>query len=177
MGFRSGRACGSNAETGQRVDKNSGLVTERNRAIFEALTDKLGAVFSKITSRGVLNEKDIDEAMREIRVALLEADVSLPVAKSFIAQVKEQALGEKVVKSVSPGQMVVKIVHDELVKLLGDESCELNFRAVPPVCVLMVGLQGSGKHYACRDQGCGRHGHGADADPDSGGRDGSQADH
>ena len=127
------------------VDKNSGLVTERNRAIFEALTDKLGVVFNKITSRGVLNEKDIDEAMREIRVALLEADVSLPVAKSFIAQVKEQALGEKVVKSVSPGQMVVKIVHDELVKLLGDESCGLNFRAVPPVCVLMVGLQGSGK--------------------------------
>lgn len=109
------------------------------------MTDKLGSVFAKITSRGVLNEKDIDEAMREIRVALLEADVSLPVAKSFIAQVREQALGEKVVKSVTPGQMVVKIVHDELVKLLGAESCELNFRAVPPVCILMVGLQGSGK--------------------------------
>ena len=107
------------------------------------MTDKLGSVFAKITSRGVLNEKDIDEAMREIRVALLEADVSLPVAKSFIAQVREQALGEKVVKSVTPGQMVVKIVHDELVKLLGAESCELNFRAVPPVCILMVGLQGS----------------------------------
>jgi len=109
------------------------------------LTDKLSSVFAKITSRGVLSEKDIDEAMREIRIALLEADVSLPVAKSFIAQVKEQALGEKVVKSVTPGQMVVKIVHDELVKLLGAESCELNFKAVPPVCILMVGLQGSGK--------------------------------
>ncbi len=109
------------------------------------MTDKLGSVFAKITSRGVLNEKDIDEAMREIRIALLEADVSLPVVKSFIAQVKEQALGEKVVKSVTPGQMVIKIVHDELVKLLGAESCELNFRAVPPVCILMVGLQGSGK--------------------------------
>ena len=105
----------------------------------------MSSVFAKITSRGVLNEKDIDEAMREIRIALLEADVSLPVAKSFIAQVKEQALGEKVVKSVTPGQMVVKIVHDELVKLLGAESCELNFKAVPPVCILMVGLQGSGK--------------------------------
>ncbi len=93
----------------------------------------------------MLNEKDIDEAMREIRIALLEADVSLSVAKSFIAKVKEQALGEKVVKSVTPGQMVIKIVHDELVKLLGDESCELNFKAVPPVCILMVGLQGSGK--------------------------------
>jgi len=109
------------------------------------LTDKLSSVFAKITSRGVLNEKDIDEAMREIRIALLEADVSLSVAKSFIAHVKEQALGEKVVKSVTPGQMVIKIVHDELVKLLGDESCELNFKAVPPVCILMVGLQGSGK--------------------------------
>ena len=93
----------------------------------------------------MLNEKDIDEAMREIRVALLEADVSLPVVKSFIAQVKEQALGEKVVKSVKPGQMVVKIVHDELVKLLGAENAELNLNAVPPVCILMVGLQGSGK--------------------------------
>ncbi len=92
-----------------------------------------------------MNEKDIDEAMRDIRIALLEADVSLPVVKSFIAQVKEQALGEKVVKSVKPGQMVIKIVHDELVKLLGAESSELNLAAQPPVCVLMVGLQGSGK--------------------------------
>lgn len=110
------------------------------------MTDKLGSVFSKITSRGVLNEKDIDEAMREIRVALLEADVSLPVVKDFIAKVKVEALGEKVVKSIQPGQMVVKIVHDELVRLLGsEEGCELNFQAVPPVCILMVGLQGSGK--------------------------------
>ena len=118
----------------------------RNRTIFEALTDKLSAAFSKITSRGVLNEKDIDEAMREIRVALLEADVSLPVVKDFIAKVKVEALGEKVVKSVQPGQMVIKIVHDELVKLLGsEEGCGLNFQAVPPVSILMVGLQGSGK--------------------------------
>lgn len=110
------------------------------------MTDKLSAAFSKITSRGVLTEKDIDEAMREIRIALLEADVSLPVVKDFIAKVKVEALGEKVVKSVKPGQMVVKIVHDELVRLLGsEESCELNFQAVPPVCILMVGLQGSGK--------------------------------
>ena len=89
--------------------------------MFENLTDKLSQAFSKITSRGVLSEKDIDDAMREIRVALLEADVSLPVVKEFIAKVKEQALGEKVVKSVQPGQMVVKIVHDELVKLLGEK--------------------------------------------------------
>lgn len=113
--------------------------------MFENLTDKLSQAFSKITSRGVLSEKDIDDAMREIRVALLEADVSLPVVKEFIAKVKEQALGEKVVKSVQPGQMVVKIVHDELVKLLGDGDENLNFNAPAPVCFLMVGLQGSGK--------------------------------
>ena len=113
--------------------------------MFENLTDKLSQAFSKITSRGVLSEKDIDEAMREIRVALLEADVSLPVVKNFIAKVKEQALGEKVVKSVQPGQMVVKIVHDELVKLLGDGDESLNFNAPATVCFLMVGLQGSGK--------------------------------
>lgn len=114
--------------------------------MFDSLTDKLGSAFSRLTSRGVLNEKDIDEAMREIRIALLEADVSLSVVKTFIAQVKEQALGEKVVKSIQPGQMVVKIVHDELVKLLGSEQgSELNFRTTPPAVILMVGLQGSGK--------------------------------
>lgn len=113
--------------------------------MFESLTDRLSQAFSKITSRGVLSEKDIDDAMREIRVALLEADVSLPVVKEFIAKVKEDALGEKVVKSVQPGQMVIKIVHDELVKLLGAESTELNFNAPAPVCWMLVGLQGSGK--------------------------------
>lgn len=117
--------------------------------MFEALTDKLGAVFSKITSRGVLSEADIDSAMREIRIALLEADVSLPVVKDFINHVKEQALGEKVVRSVQPGQMVVKIVHDELVKLLGEENTELNLNAPAPVVILMVGLQGSGKTTTC----------------------------
>lgn len=113
--------------------------------MFESLTDKLSQAFAKITSRGVLTEQDIDSAMREIRIALLEADVSLAVVKDFIAKVKEQALGEKVVKSIKPGQMVVKIVHDELVKLLGDENNALNFNAPAPVCFLMVGLQGSGK--------------------------------
>lgn len=113
--------------------------------MFESLTDKLSQAFAKITSRGVLSEQDIDSAMREIRVALLEADVSLSVVKAFIAKVKEQALGEKVAKSIKPGQMVVKIVHDELVKLLGAQETELNFNAPAPVCFLMVGLQGSGK--------------------------------
>ncbi len=113
--------------------------------MFENLTDKLSSVFAKITSRGVLNEKDVDEAMREIRVALLEADVALPVVKEFIAKVKEQALGEKVIRSIQPGQMVVKIVHDELVKVLGEDESSLNFNVVPPAVILMVGLQGSGK--------------------------------
>ncbi|MBS4772986.1 MAG: signal recognition particle protein [Proteobacteria bacterium] len=113
--------------------------------MFESLTDKLTAVFNKITSRGVLTEDDINNTMREIRIALLEADVALPVVKDFIAHVKEQALGEKVVRSIQPGQMVVKIVHDELLKLLSSENEQLNLQAVPPVSILMVGLQGSGK--------------------------------
>lgn len=113
--------------------------------MFDSLTDKLGSVFNKITSRGVLNEKDIDEAMREIRIALLEADVALPVVKDFIAKVKEQALGEKVVRSIQPGQMVVKIVHKELIKVLGSDESALNFNTVPPAVILMSGLQGSGK--------------------------------
>ncbi len=113
--------------------------------MFATLTDKLTAIFNKITSRGVLSEEDVNNTMREIRIALLEADVALPVVKDFIARVKEQALGEKVVRSVQPGQMVIKIVHDELLRLLDDGDAALNLRAVPPVAVLMVGLQGSGK--------------------------------
>ncbi len=113
--------------------------------MFANLSDKLTAVFNKITSRGVLSEDDINTALREIRVALLEADVSLPVVKEFIAHVKEQALGEKIVRSIKPGQMVVKIVHDELLKLLSSENEALNLNAPAPVSILMVGLQGSGK--------------------------------
>lgn len=93
----------------------------------------------------MLNDKDIDEAMREIRVALLEADVALPVVKDFVARVKEEARGEKLVRSIQPGQLVVKIVHDELVKLLGAEDGDLNLNVVPPAVILMAGLQGSGK--------------------------------
>lgn len=113
--------------------------------MFESLTDKLSGVFARITSRWVLNDKDIDEAMREIRVALLEADVALPVVKDFVARVKEEARGEKLVRSIQPGQLVVKIVHDELVKLLGAEDGDLNLNVVPPAVILMAGLQGSGK--------------------------------
>lgn len=114
--------------------------------MFNKLTENLNNAFSKLTGRGVLSEADINTAMREIRIALLEADVALPVAKKFIDNVKEKALGEAVVKSISPGQMVTKIVHDELTEILGQgEENELNLSATPPVVILMAGLQGSGK--------------------------------
>ncbi|MCC6912537.1 MAG: signal recognition particle protein [Rhodospirillaceae bacterium] len=115
--------------------------------MFDTLTDKLSAVFSKLTGRGALTEADVAAAMREVRVALLEADVALPVVKDFITKVSEQAVGEAVVKSVTPGQMVVKIVHDALVDMLGgkDAQGDISLAAPSPVPVLMVGLQGSGK--------------------------------
>ncbi len=114
-------------------------------AMFESLGKRLGNVFNNITGRGALSEENISDAMREVRIALLEADVALPVVKEFIASVKEKALGQEVVKSVSPGQMVVKIVHDHLVALLGAEQSELHLKSEPPTVVLMLGLQGSGK--------------------------------
>lgn len=113
--------------------------------MFEGLSDKLGGVLDKLTRRGALKESDISEAMREVRIALLEADVALPVVKDFVAKVKEAALGEEVLRSVTPGQMVVKIVHDHLVEMLGAEPEPLRVYGNPPNAVLMVGLQGSGK--------------------------------
>ena len=117
--------------------------------MFQSLSDRLTKVFGKLTGRGVLTETDVSEALREIRVALLEADVALPVVKDFIAKVKERSVGQDVLRSISPGQMVVKIVHDELVAVLGggDSVGEagIDLNAVPPIPVLMVGLQGSGK--------------------------------
>src|ERR1700733_3992477 len=112
--------------------------------MFDTLTDKLGSVLSKLTRRGALTEADVAAAMREVRVALLEADVALDVVKDFIAKVSERAVGESVVKSITPGQMVVKIVHDALVETLGAPA-DLELLAVPPAVILMVGLQGSGK--------------------------------
>jgi signal recognition particle subunit SRP54 len=112
--------------------------------MFESLSDRLGGVFDRLRKRGALGEDDVAEAMREIRIALLEADVALPVVKTFVAKVKERAIGQEVVKSVTPGQMVVKIVHDQLVELLGGENAGLN-QGGPPTVILMVGLQGSGK--------------------------------
>lgn len=113
--------------------------------MFDALSEKLSDVFKKLSRSGVLTQSAVDEAMREIRIALLEADVALPVVKDFIAQVSEKAVGQQVIKSVKPAQMVVKIVHDELVRVLGEENASLNLAAVPPVVVMAVGLQGSGK--------------------------------
>jgi signal recognition particle subunit SRP54 len=112
--------------------------------MFEGLSSRLGEVFDRLKRRGALSEADVTEAMREVRVALLEADVALPVVKDFIAAVKERAIGQEVIKSITPGQMVVKIVHDELVAMLGQAE-ELSFAMVPPAAILMVGLQGSGK--------------------------------
>ena len=114
--------------------------------MFDALTDRLSSVFDGLTGRGALSEKDVSNAMREIRVALLEADVALPVVKDFIAKVKEQAVGESVIKSITPGQMVIKIVHDELVEMLGGEDSDTKLKIdSPPAVIMMAGLQGSGK--------------------------------
>ena len=114
--------------------------------MFDALTDRLGGVFDGLLGRGALSEKDVTAALREIRVALLEADVALPVVKDFIASIKDDAVGEDVIRSVKPGQQVVKIVHDGLVKLLGGEEAETGLRVDnPPAVVMMAGLQGSGK--------------------------------
>ncbi|HPI50275.1 MAG TPA: signal recognition particle receptor subunit alpha, partial [Hyphomonadaceae bacterium] len=114
--------------------------------MFDALTDKLGKVFDGLTGRGALSEKDVNEALREIRVALLEADVALSVVKKFIDDVRPLAVGENVIKSIKPGQLVVKIVHDQLVETLGgdEEPAPLKIDS-PPAVIMMAGLQGSGK--------------------------------
>ncbi|MCP5361582.1 MAG: signal recognition particle protein [Hyphomicrobiales bacterium] len=113
--------------------------------MFESLSEKLGGVFQRLRGKGLLTEDDVNAAMREVRIALLEADVALPVAKDFIQKVKEKAVGEEVIRSVSPGQMVVKIVQDALTDMLGSEAQEINLATTPPAVIMMVGLQGSGK--------------------------------
>ncbi|RXF73216.1 signal recognition particle protein, partial [Hansschlegelia zhihuaiae] len=113
--------------------------------MFDALQDRLGGILDRLTRRGSLTEADVAEAMREVRRALLEADVALEVARDFIDKVKARAVGVDVVKSVTPGQMVVKIVHDELVAMLGSDAQTISLAAAAPVPILMVGLQGSGK--------------------------------
>ncbi len=113
--------------------------------MFDTLSERLSGILDKITGRGALSDADVDEALREVRRALLEADVALEVVKTFTEKVKARAVGAEIVKSVRPGQMVVKIVHDAMVETLGSEGSALNLRAAPPVAILMVGLQGSGK--------------------------------
>ncbi len=112
--------------------------------MFDTLTQRLTAVFDKLKGRGLLSEEDVTAAMRDIRIALLEADVALPVVKQFVEDVRQKAIGKDVLHSISPGQMVVKIVHDHLMETLGDQA-PLNLNAPSPFSMLMVGLQGSGK--------------------------------
>jgi signal recognition particle subunit SRP54 len=113
--------------------------------VFDSLSDRLGGVFERLRGRGALTEADVRAAMREVRIALLEADVALPVVRAFVDKATEQAVGQQVLKSVTPGQQVVKIVHDALVEMLGADVAELNLGVTPPAVVMMVGLQGSGK--------------------------------
>ncbi|WP_339762519.1 signal recognition particle protein [uncultured Hoeflea sp.] len=113
--------------------------------MFDTLQDRLGSILNNLTGRGALSEKDVSEAMREVRRALLEADVALEVVRGFTDRVREKAVGAEIVKSIKPGQMVVKLVHDELVALLGEEGVAIDLNAAAPVVIMMVGLQGSGK--------------------------------
>jgi signal recognition particle subunit SRP54 len=113
--------------------------------MFEGLSKRLGDVFDRLRGRGALSEADVDAALREVRTALLEADVALPVVRDFIDSVRPKAIGADVIRSVTPGQMVIKLVNDHLVEMLGGTVADLDLNAIPPVVVLMVGLQGSGK--------------------------------
>ncbi len=113
--------------------------------MFENLTSKFEEIFSSLKKAPSLNEAQVDEGLTKIRQALLEADVALPVVKELIKNIKPKAIGQEVIRSTTPGQMIVKIVYDEIVKILGDTQSELNLNAVPPACLMLVGLQGSGK--------------------------------
>ncbi len=113
--------------------------------MFDTLTGRLGSIIDRLKGRGALTEADVKAALREVRIALLEADVALPVVKDFIASVQDKAIGQEVLHSISAGQLVVKIVHDALVEFLGQEVVDIELKASPPVVIMMVGLQGSGK--------------------------------
>src|SRR5215469_14106224 len=113
--------------------------------MFEGLSDKLSGILDRLTRRGALSAADVDAAAREVRRALLEADVALDVVREFIEKLRERAVGVEVLKSVSPGQMVVKIVHDQLIETLGSSADPIDLNAPAPVPIMMVGLQGSGK--------------------------------
>src|ERR671918_90708 len=113
--------------------------------MFETLSERLSGILDKLTRRGALSEADVAEAMREVRRALLEADVALDVVRDFTEAVKAKAVGREVVRSITPGQMVIKIVHDELVRTLGSDAQGIDLADTPPVAMMLVGLQGSGK--------------------------------
>ena len=115
--------------------------------MFDSLQERLGEVLGKLTRRGSLSEADVTAALREVRIALLEADVALPVVKDFIEAVKDKAVGEQVLRSVAPGQMVIKAVHDHLIETLGAEAVPLDFNVTPPAVILLVGLQQTLKKF------------------------------
>jgi signal recognition particle subunit SRP54 len=121
------------------------LIAAQGFSMFEMLTERLNGVFKKLRGHGRLSESNIDEAMREVRRALLEADVNYKVARSFIDRVKERAVGEEVLKSIGPGQQIIKVVNDELIALMGSQNSGLNLADTPPSAVMLVGLQGAGK--------------------------------
>src|SRR5271156_5489742 len=113
--------------------------------MFDSLSERLNGILEQLTRRGALSEADVEASMREVRRALLEADVALDVARSFTEEVKKRAIGVDVIKSVTPGQMVVKIVHDQLIETLGSSAQPIDLNAPAPVVIMIVGLQGSGK--------------------------------
>src|SRR3984957_15938986 len=127
-----------------RAARRDGRV-EGTQTLFDSLSERLSAVLDRLTRRGALSEADVDDALREVRRALLEADVALDVARTFTEEVKKRAGGVEVIKSVTPGQMVVKIVHDQLIQTLGSDAQPIDLNAAAPVVIMMVGLQGSGK--------------------------------
>ncbi|MGA1823607.1 MAG: signal recognition particle protein, partial [bacterium] len=113
--------------------------------MFDKLTDRFQTVFKKLRGYGKITESNIGDAMREVKIALLEADVNFQVVKTFIERIKQKAIGEDVLKSITPGQQIIKIVHDELIELLGRNQAQINMASIPPTVIMMVGLQGSGK--------------------------------
>ena len=125
--------------------EGAGGLAVDSQPMFDSLSNRLGGVFDRLRSKGRLSEDDVDAALREVRLALLEADVNLTVVKSFLGRVRERAVGAEVTKSLTPGQQVIKIVHEELIVTLGDEEVPLVRPAAPPLVIMVVGLQGSGK--------------------------------
>ena len=117
--------------------------------LFEGLSEKLQKVFKNLRGKGKLSEQDVNAALREVRLALLEADVNFKIVKDFVGKVKDRAIGEEVFSSITPAQQVIKIVHGELTNLMGGTQSKINISPKPPTIIMMVGLQGSGKTTTC----------------------------